>query len=95
MLIRFLLFYKAGTVRSVSATYNNFKINWWNERKSYLVVSALNSRLDGRWRPILDGNGENKTCYPFTMESKRALPDVFLNTNNPIISEVLRRIINI
>jgi hypothetical protein len=34
------------------------------------------------------GNGENKTCYPFTMESKRALPDVFLNTNNPIISEV-------
>jgi hypothetical protein len=23
------------------------------------------------------------------MESKRALPDVFLNTNNPIISEVL------
>jgi len=57
MSIRFLLFYKAGTVRSVSATYNNFKINWWNERKSYLVVSALNSRLDGRWRPILDGNG--------------------------------------
>jgi hypothetical protein len=34
------------------------------------------------------GNGESKTCYPFTMESKRALPDVFLNTNNPIISEV-------
>jgi hypothetical protein len=34
------------------------------------------------------GNGENKTCYLFTMESKRALPDVFLNTNNPIISEV-------
>jgi len=27
------------------------------------------------------GNGENKTCYSFTMESKRALPDVFLNTN--------------
>jgi hypothetical protein len=34
------------------------------------------------------GNGEHKTCYPFTMESKRALPDVFLNTNNPIILEV-------
>ena len=34
------------------------------------------------------GNGENKTCYPFTMESKRDLPDVFLNTYNPIISEV-------
>jgi len=34
------------------------------------------------------GNGENKTCCPFTMESKKALPDVFLNTNNPIISEV-------
>ncbi len=32
------------------------------------------------------GNGENKTCYLFTMENKRALPDVFLNTNNPIIS---------
>jgi hypothetical protein len=34
------------------------------------------------------GNGENKTCYLFTMESKSALPDVLLNTNNPIISEV-------
>jgi hypothetical protein len=41
------------------------------------------------------GNGENKTSYPFTMENKRALPDVFLNTNNPIISKVFGFNINV
>jgi hypothetical protein len=39
------------------------------------------------------GNGENKTCYPFSIESKRALPNVFLNTNSSIVSEVFDSII--
>ncbi len=34
------------------------------------------------------GNGDDKTCYLFTKVSKRALLDVFLNTNNSIILEV-------
>jgi hypothetical protein len=34
------------------------------------------------------GNGDNLVCYPFSMEPKRSLPDVFLNTNNSTVSEI-------
>jgi hypothetical protein len=34
------------------------------------------------------GNGDNSVCYPFSMEPKRSLPDVFLNTNNSTVSEI-------
>jgi hypothetical protein len=57
-----------------------------------LIQESHELKIDFKAEPSIwytsYGNGENKTCYPFTMESKRALPDVFLNTNNPIISEV-------
>jgi hypothetical protein len=34
------------------------------------------------------GNGDNLVCYPFSMEPKRSLQDVFLNTSNPTVSEI-------
>jgi len=34
------------------------------------------------------GHGENAECYPFLMETKRDTADVFLNTNNPVVSQI-------
>jgi len=34
------------------------------------------------------GNSSTKLCYPFTMETKRHIPDLFLNTNNPFVSKI-------
>ncbi len=33
------------------------------------------------------GNGENLMCYPFSMEPRRSLVDVFLNTKNHTMTE--------
>ena len=34
------------------------------------------------------GNGNNKLCFPFTLDPRRELPDVYLNTHNVTVSEI-------
>jgi hypothetical protein len=36
---------------------------------------------------IVDGE-QDTLCYPFTMQTKRHVSDLFLNTNNPIVSNI-------
>jgi hypothetical protein len=40
-----------------------------------------------KWFSI-NGNPLIKFCHPFTMESKRQVCDLYLNTNNPVISNI-------
>jgi hypothetical protein len=40
-----------------------------------------------KWFSIVDGE-QDTLCYPFTMQTKRHVSDLFLNTNNPIVSNI-------
>jgi hypothetical protein len=51
------------------------------QESHYLKIDFM--KVSSIWYASYE-NGENRTCYPFTMENKRALPDVFLNTNNNV-----------
>jgi hypothetical protein len=48
-------------------------VNWSSEPSKWFSVSCE--------RPF-------SLCYPFTMDTKRHVLDLFLNTNNPVISKI-------
>jgi hypothetical protein len=50
---------------------------------NYELIVDSNSDVSN-WYSAL-GHGENAECYPFSMETKRDIADVFLNTNNPVV----------
>ena len=52
---------------------NEIVVNWSSEPFKWFSVSCE--------RPF-------SLCFPFTIESKRHVPDLFLNTNNPVISKI-------
>jgi len=52
----------------------------------YKLIVDSNSDVS-TWSSAL-GHGENAECYPFSMETKRDITDVFLNTNNPVVSQI-------
>jgi len=52
---------------------NEIIVNWSSESSKWFSVTCE--------RPF-------SLCYPFTMESKRHVLDLFLNTNNPVISKI-------
>jgi hypothetical protein len=50
---------------------NELLVDWSSEPSKWFSTSAD--------KPVL-------YCYPFTLETKRHVSDLFLNTNNPIIT---------
>jgi hypothetical protein len=53
---------------------------------NYELIVDSNSDVS-TWHSTL-GHGENAECYPFLMETRRDIADVFLNTNNPVVSQI-------
>jgi hypothetical protein len=54
-------------------------------KDNYELIVDSNADVS-TWYSAL-GHGENAECYPFSMETKRDIADVFLNTNNPVVSQ--------
>jgi len=52
---------------------NELLVDWSSEPSKWFSISAD--------KPVL-------YCYPFTLETKRHVSDLFLNTNNPIITKI-------
>jgi hypothetical protein len=52
---------------------NELLVDWSSEPSKWFSISAD--------KPVL-------YCYPFTLETKRHVSDLFLNTNNPIITKL-------
>ncbi len=50
------------------------------------VVVDLSSE-PSKWFSVVDGE-QFTLCYPFTMQTKRHVSDLYLNTNNPIVSNI-------
>jgi hypothetical protein len=53
---------------------------------NYELIVDSNSDVS-TWYSTL-GHGENAECYPFSMEMKRDIANVFLNTNNPVVPQI-------